>query len=82
MDDMGLFSTRPEEPNEWAGLPSEPVESRPAAEALDAAVVSSHALSMWGPTVESVAIPVVPVAEESAPREKSGETDPTPPEEA
>lgn len=31
---MGLFSPRPEEPTEWAGLPSEPLESRSPADRL------------------------------------------------
>ncbi|QLD10302.1 hypothetical protein [Microbacterium oleivorans] len=31
---MGLFTQRPEEPSEWAGLPSEPVRPRSGAELL------------------------------------------------
>lgn len=31
---MGLFTQRPEEPTEWAGLPSEPEDARSAAELL------------------------------------------------
>lgn len=29
---MGLFASRPEEPSEWAGIPSEPVQADPTAE--------------------------------------------------
>lgn len=28
---MGLFASRPEEPSEWAGIPSEPLEADPSA---------------------------------------------------
>lgn len=31
---MGLFTQRPEEPSEWAGLPSEPVRRKSNAELL------------------------------------------------
>lgn len=31
---MGLFTQRPEEPTEWAGLPSEPLEQRSPADRL------------------------------------------------
>lgn len=31
---MGLFSSRPEEPSEWAGLPAEPLPQRSDAEML------------------------------------------------
>lgn len=31
---MGLFAPSPEEPTEWAGLPSEPLEPRSAADRL------------------------------------------------
>lgn len=63
MDSMGQFSTRPEEPSEWAGLPSEPLAARPAAESLDAPIESADSLAFWGPAIESVIIPVVPVVE-------------------
>jgi hypothetical protein len=33
---MGLFTQRPEEPTEWAGLPSEPLEPRSPADRLPA----------------------------------------------
>ena len=31
---MGQFTTRPEEPAEWAGLPSEPLTTRSEVESL------------------------------------------------
>jgi len=33
---MGLFTPRPEEPTDWAGLPSEPLEPRSPADRLSA----------------------------------------------
>lgn len=60
---MGQFTTRPEEPTEWAGLPSEPIESRPVAESLPAPVESADSLSFLSAAVESVVIPLAPPAE-------------------
>lgn len=69
---MGLFSQRPEETNEWAGLPSEPTRPETTAERLaDAAPIDVGGL---GPgdiglgvssaaAVESIVIPVAPVIE-------------------
>jgi hypothetical protein len=55
---MGQFTTRPEEPTEWAGLPSEPIQSRPAAESPLAPVSSADSLALLGTTIESVSIPL------------------------
>jgi len=56
---MGLFASRPEEPTEWAGLPSEPLPPRSAAEAL--ADGSSMAdLGFVAVPVESIVIPLTP----------------------
>lgn len=55
---MGQFTTRPEEPAEWAGLPSEPLESRSEAESLAAPAGSVDSIDVWGVAVESVVIPV------------------------
>lgn len=59
---MGLFVQRPEEPAEWAGIPSEPERAQSAAERLaDAAAVD---LGLLGDgAVESIVIPVAPVVE-------------------
>lgn len=74
---MGLFSQRPEEPAEWAGLPSEPARPESAAERLaDTPVidVTGFGLDALGNgngdvgvvgagVVESIVIPVAPVIE-------------------
>ena len=60
---MGIFSTRPEEPTEWAGLPSEPVASQSEAESLAEQIESADSLAFLGTSIESVVIPMVPVVE-------------------
>ncbi|MDW4573005.1 hypothetical protein R8Z57_09520 [Microbacterium sp. M3] len=67
---MGLFSQRPEETNEWAGLPSEPANPESAAERLaDAAPVDVGGLGFGdlalggGGAVESIVFPVKPAVE-------------------
>jgi hypothetical protein len=74
---MGIVSTRPEEPTEWAGLPSEPVTSRSEAENLAAQVESAGSLAFLGTAIESVVIPVVPVVEIAQTAVDSAEGDPT-----
>ncbi|MGZ8805361.1 MAG: hypothetical protein ACXWZG_08690 [Microbacterium sp.] len=75
---MGQFTTRPEEPTEWAGLPSEPVESNPSAESVVAALEFADSLAILGGTIESVAIPLFPVVEiaPSAPDSDGGSPSP------
>ena len=73
---MGLFSARPEEPTEWAGLPSEPVPDRSEAESLADQVESSDSLAFLGTTIESVVIPVVPIVEVAQTTVESAEGDP------
>ena len=64
---MGLFTQQPEDPAEWAGLPSEP--SRPETEAerlADAAPIDVGLVGLLGEgtgAVESIVIPVAPVIE-------------------
>ena len=65
---MGLFVQRPEEPAEWAGIPSEPERAETAAERLaDAASVDLGLLGGGelggGGAVESIVIPVAPLIE-------------------
>ena len=69
---MGLFSQLPEEPTEWAGLPSEPARAESSAERLpDAAPVDLGGLGVGGiglaesggGAVEAIVIPVTAVAE-------------------
>ena len=75
---MGQFTTRPEEPTEWAGLPSEPIESRPAAESLDTPIESADSLTFLGTAIESVVIPVVQVTEDGNPAHDATEGDAVP----
>jgi hypothetical protein len=79
---MGLFASRPEEPTEWAGLPSEPLESPFDIESLVAPVASTDALGLVGGGVESVVIPVVPVVEIAQSASSDADGDDDPPEEA
>ena len=60
---MGQFTPRPEEPTDWAGLPSEPMRSRSDAEALASPIDSSGSLDILGGAVESVVIPLAPTVE-------------------
>jgi hypothetical protein len=65
---MGQFSTRPEEPTEWAGLPSEPDRGRSQAESLEAPIESAASLAFLG-AVESVVVPLTPVDSASSDHE-------------
>jgi len=62
---MGLFSQRPEEPTEWAGLPSEPARVESSADRLpEAAPVDLGGLGLaafGGGEVEAIVVPVTPV---------------------
>jgi len=74
---MGLFSKLPEEPVEWAGLPSEPARTETEAERLTTAPSSDlGGLGFGDPaligTVESIVVPVKPVVE-IAEAQESGE---------
>jgi hypothetical protein len=63
---MGLFTQQPEQNEEWAGIPSEPLRVESDAERLaDAAPVDAGGLALdgLGVAVESIVIPVVPVIE-------------------
>jgi len=57
---------RPEEPTEWAGLPSEPWESASPAETLDSSAVPD-ALALVGDGVASVSVSIPLEAAEDAP---------------
>ncbi len=75
-----MFSKLPEEPIEWAGLPSEPARAETAAERLtDAGGVGLDGMGigfadarLGGGAVESIVIPVSP-AVEIAESQESGE---------
>jgi hypothetical protein len=63
---MGLFTQRPEQNEEWAGIPSEPLQVESEAERLaDAAPIDAGGLTLdgLGIAVESIVIPVAPVIE-------------------
>ncbi|MFE6736028.1 hypothetical protein [Microbacterium sp. NPDC057650] len=72
---MGLFQQRPEEEqNEWAGLPSEPLDPQSAAEQLDAPPTASDIFGLGGgPLYTTVVFPVAPPAPEAADVTASGE---------
>jgi hypothetical protein len=59
---MGLFASRPEEPEEWAGLPSEPLDRSHETD-LDAEAPAADALTLGlGSSLDSIEIPVPPAA--------------------
>ncbi|MFG6474975.1 hypothetical protein ACFXP7_01145 [Microbacterium sp. P06] len=72
---MGLFASKPEDPTEWAGLPSEPLRERTEADLLDDPPVAAGILGDTPPGVAWIEIPVVPPAD----GEPAGDTasDPT-----
>jgi len=59
---MGLFASRPEEPEEWAGIPSEPLVADTVADRLPDAAGALYLGGLFGGSTESVVIPVVPPA--------------------
>lgn len=69
---MGLFTQRPEEPSEWAGLPSEPIRPKSGAELLSDEAPPADALgSLLGRGgVSSISIPLaVPAPGDDGPGE-------------
>lgn len=54
---MGMFTQRPEEPTEWAGLPSEPVDQDWLSEQLTGTTTGPDAALLTG-GVTSVAISI------------------------
>jgi hypothetical protein len=64
---MGQFESKPETPDEWAGLPSEPLNRHDSTD-LEADVAAIDALTLdLGAHLGSVVIPVTPTIEEGAP---------------
>ncbi len=63
---MGLFTQRPEEPSEWAGLPGEPARPRTQAEVLPddgrPEASPSGLLGLIDAPVTSIAIAAAPAA--------------------
>ena len=64
---MGLFASRPEDPFEWAGLPSEPLGQRSDAELLETPPVDPFAISTaGGSTSITIAVDAAAVVEAPA----------------
>ncbi|REJ05184.1 hypothetical protein DY023_11475 [Microbacterium bovistercoris] len=65
---MGLFQQRPDdEQKQWAGLPSEPLDTQSAAEQLDTPPTASDLFGVaGGPLYTTVVFPVAPPAPEAA----------------
>jgi hypothetical protein len=57
---MGLFASKPEEPSEWAGLPSEPLGALSDSELLGDPPTADMLLGDTPPGVASITIPAVP----------------------
>lgn len=55
---MGLFASRPEEPDEWAGIPSEPLKADHAADLLTGGPAFDAVDLVDGGSLTSVTIPV------------------------
>ncbi|MHC3000333.1 hypothetical protein [Microbacterium sp. HJ5] len=78
---MGLFIQRPEQNEEWAGLPSEPARAETEAERLAEAAPMVDALgldgfgSTAGGAVESIVIPVTRTVEVAQPAVTDGDGD-------
>lgn len=75
MECMGLFTQQPEQNEEWAGIPSEPLHAETNAERLATAPGDAGILGfgeLGAAAVESIVIPVVPVIE-IAESQESGE---------
>ena len=72
---MGLVASRPEEPSEWAGIPSEPREVDSVADRLDAPVGIGIDGISTGESVQSILIPIAQTVEVAEPPTTSGEGD-------
>lgn len=77
---MGLFTQRPEENEDWAGIPSDPARRESVAERLtDASSYDAGGLDLlFG--AGSVVIPVTPVVEQSVDHTDSEPDDPEEPD--
>jgi hypothetical protein len=72
---MGLFASKPEEPTEWAGLPSEPLGALSDSELLEDPPAADILLGETPPGVASISIPIV--AEPAATDTADASEDPT-----
>lgn len=74
---MGLFTPRPQhEQQEWAGLPSEPLDPQSAAERLDAAPAADPTGIGLAAGSTSIVFPVAPPAPEAADAATAAPPDP------
>jgi len=71
---MGLFASRPEDPFEWAGLPSEPLGQRSDAELLETPPVDPFAISTSGGST-SISIEVDAAAGTATPADADAATE-------
>lgn len=76
---MGLFASRPEEPSEWAGIPSEPLQADPSADlstggrVLDALeLVEGESLTSVTIALEIPASREIPVPQDQDSDERTG----------
>jgi hypothetical protein len=73
---MGLFTQRPEDPTEWAGLPGEPLRRQDAASHLDEHDEWRPDLVGGAPAgVTSIEIPMPPPAESTGTDAADGDSD-------
>ncbi|KAA9086936.1 hypothetical protein [Microbacterium radiodurans] len=74
---MGLFTQRPEEPSEWAGLPAEPHTRGGAADELaDEPQPSAGSIDLlFGAPTGTTASVEVPVSEPATPGDADGDGD-------
>ncbi|MGC5170914.1 hypothetical protein ACLQ2Q_09685 [Microbacterium sp. DT81.1] len=71
---MGLFTQRPEEPTEWAGLPSEPLEQRSPADRLSTDESVDLLGLVTGAGVASISVDIEAVESVNAPAEPEGDS--------
>ncbi|WP_374311958.1 hypothetical protein [Microbacterium sp.] len=73
---MGMFMQRPEQNEEWAGLPSEPARPEAEAERLADAAPAVDALGFGA--AESIVIPIAPTVEVAQPAQSDADPEPGP----
>jgi hypothetical protein len=77
---MGIFATRPEDPFEWAGIPSEPARPKTDAELLATVPQTAPVVAPDAPlgATMSIVIPI-PATTPAPARPESTEPEPTDP---
>lgn len=66
---MAMFGSRPEEPTEWAGLPSEPLDNDDVTNLLPATPTGSEGdvLGLSSPTSFTISLTSIPVEPPAVP---------------